>query len=91
MLFAAIWLIGAVISWIGAAIYGKHLHGFSWEEFFRFVKQARGPLMMEVGKCLLYIVAWPIEIGALIYQRVYMKYMERRIIKSFSILDKEES
>lgn len=91
MLFIVGWLIGAAISWVGVLMYGKHLHNFTWKETFEAIKQFKGSFAEETVKVILYIMIWPIEIAAIIYQRVSMEIMTRRAIKNFSILDKWES
>lgn len=91
MLFIACWLIGAAISWAGVLVYGKYLHNFTWEETFEAIKQCKGSFAEEAVKVVLYILIWPIEIAAIIYQWLYMKIMTRRVIKNFSMLDKWES
>ena len=91
MLFIVGWLIGAAISWVGVLMYVKHLCNFTWEETFEVIKRVKGSFAEETAKVILYIVIWPIEIAAVIYELVSMKIMTRRAIKNFSILDKWES
>lgn len=88
MLFIVGWLIGAAISWVGVLVYGKHLRNFTWEEIYEAIKQTKGSFAEEAAKVILYILIWPIEIAAVIYQLVSMKIMTRRVIKNFSMLDK---
>lgn len=67
MLFIVLWVIGAVISWIGAVIYGKHMMMTTWEEMFRYIRENSESSTKEALKCLLFLIAWPIEIWGLIY------------------------
>ena len=79
MLFIVLWVIGAVISWIGAVIYGKHITMLTWEEMFRYIRENSESSTKETLKCLLFLVAWPIEIWGLIYCAVQiskLRFME---------------
>lgn len=91
IVFVVLWILGAILSWCAVALYGKCTSGTTWKQFFELVKKTKGTTSQELGKCILYIVAWPFEIIAVIYSIWYKKYMMRKMIKSFTILDKKES
>ena len=85
--FIACWLIGAVVSWIGVLVYTKSWTAKSWKGLFRCMKENMESPFKEALKCLLYVVAWPIETAAFLYNAIYARYLTRKLIKSFPKLD----
>ena len=85
--FIICWTTGAVVSWIGVLIYTKSLTGRSWEGYFKYLKENMESPFKEALKWLLYVVAWPIETFAVLYNAFYARYLTRRLIKSFPKLD----
>lgn len=85
--FIACWLIGAVASWIGVLIYTKNRTAWSWKGYFEVAKANMESPFKEALKWLLYLVAWPIETAAVLYNAVYARYLMRKLIKSFPKLD----
>lgn len=85
--FIACWLIGAVASWIGVLIYTKNRTAWSWKGYFEVAKANMESPFKEALKWLLYLVAWPIETAAVLYNAIYARYLTRKLIKSFPKLD----
>ena len=78
------WLCGAVASWTGVVIYWKVKLGLSWKDYIE--RWTVGP--MEWLKAALYVIIWPIELVTVVYSAVYVKMLQRRMIRKFSILNK---
>lgn len=87
MLIISLWMTGAIVSWLGVALWTKTLRKISWKEFFRLAMQTRESSWREVVKWVMFIVAWPIEVIAVVYQSWYMKHMTNTLLKSFSKLE----
>ena len=89
MLFVVCWIIGAIVSWIGVTVYTKNRTVWSWKGYFQYAKAQMESPIKEATKWILFIVAWPIEILAVVYNIIYARYLTRSIVKNFHILDKE--
>ena len=89
--FIVCWMIGAVMSWIGVTVYIKNRSCWTWKGFFEIVKIRMESPLKEALKWLLFMVFWPIETGAVLYSELYARYLMRKLVKSFPILDEKES
>lgn len=85
--FIICWMIGAVASWIGVLIYTKSCTGLSWKGYFEVAKANMESPFKEALKWILFIVIWPIETAAVLYNAIYARYFVRKLIKSFPKLD----
>lgn len=89
--FIVCWIVGAIASWIGTTVYIKNRTTWTWKGFIEVAKANMESPLKEALKWLLYMVAWPIEIAAVLYGAIYLRYWTRIMIKNFEILDREES
>lgn len=85
--FIICWMIGAVASWTGVLIYTKNCTGQSWKGYFKVAKANMESPLKEALKWILFIVIWPIETAAVLYNAIYARYLMRKLIKNFPKLD----
>jgi len=84
--FIAFWLIGAAASWIGVVIYIKNRTAWTWKGFFEVAFATMGSPVIEVLKWFLFVIAWPVEIAAVVYQVIYQKLLTKRLVNNLEKL-----
>lgn len=84
--FITCWLIGAAASWIGVVIYIKNRTAWTWKGFFEVAKETMGSPAIEVLKWFLFVIAWPVETAAVVYQVIYEKLLTKRLVNNLSKL-----
>lgn len=86
--FIAGWIIAGIVCWNAAVWYTRICMikaGLSYEE----IKEALKSTKSDIVKWPIYLLIWPVCMLAVLYNAWYSRYMVRKMIKNFSMLDKE--